>query len=226
MMSNATLAHRDTREVYRRVEEESPPPLERRHRATERAAAVLETFATAAARRPEVVYILPDDYDWRGPTVFCPPWRTRAPDNTVNDDWYHPKVIGGHVTYLPGDCTEAAYIAAQREYALGRAAGGLWDHDEEQAMQRRHDEQRRTHVPTPQPEPPHPLYDASILRRYVEAHSADIPQRELECYMLLVVKRHTRREACAELGIGTASLREHMERLRVRAKVSANSTHG
>lgn len=207
------LARRDTREVYRRVEEP------REHwRNLERAAAVLETFAEASTRR-EVTYILPDDYDWRGPTVFCPPWRTRAADNTVNDDWYHCKVIGGHVTYLPGGCTEAAYIEAQREYALGRESGGLWDHDEEQAMQRRHDEQRRTHVPQPQPDARPPLYDAATLKRYVEAHSADVPQRELECYMLLVVKRRTRREACAELGIAVSTLRSLMHRLRERARM-------
>lgn len=212
--------NRDTREVYRRVEEEAPVQ-ERTERRLERAVSVLETFASAAIYRRDVAYVLPDDYDWRGPTMFCAPWRTRAADNTVNDDWYYPKVIGGHVTYLPGGCTEAAYIEAQREYALGRRSGGLWDHEEEQAMQRRHDQERRTHMPQPQPaEPPHPLYDAAPLRQYVEAHSAEIPQRELECYMLLVVKRRTRREACAELGITVRTLREYMDRLRARASIS------
>jgi hypothetical protein len=125
--------------------------------------------------------------------LYCPPWRERLGNGKLGP-WYGPK---------GADAMTRALV----DYEQSRAGGGLWDPDAKPGEVRREEKRAAER---------HDLADVSD---YVRAHSDDVPQREVEVWVLYWLEQKSVRVTAREMEVGEGSVRQWIHRLRTRVKL-------
>lgn len=94
--------------------------------------------------------------------LYAPPWSE--------------KLIGGRLGPEYGPNGKGQYEKMLSEYAQSKPAGGLWDRETEMESNPKAAARETSRVVQ--------RYDAEKMQRFVERHSHEIPERELEVYFL------------------------------------------